>query len=87
MRLASFGLCLVGAASLLGACAAAPSGAPAAVSVQRYATPAAETERAPAHGYSADARRIADCLASYPNYDVRRDRIEVQPGVTRPCPL
>ena len=78
--------------AMLGACAeeaAAPIAGhpPAAVSVQRYATPAAETTGAAPTGYSADARRLADCLASYPNYDYRTDRFELSPGVTRPCPL
>jgi hypothetical protein len=80
------------AIAMLGACAeeaAAPVAGrpPAAVSVQRYARPAVETTDGGTTGYSADARRLADCLASYPNYDYRTDRFELRPGVTRPCPL
>jgi hypothetical protein len=58
-----------------------------AASAQRYAQPAAATTRPAPQGYSADARRIADCLATYPGYDHRTDHIQVRPGVTRPCPL
>jgi hypothetical protein len=56
--------------------------------------PSAEAHGTPANfrsergvGYSARTRRIADCLASFPRYDPGADRIEVRPGVSRPCPL
>lgn len=62
-----------------------PPKPPAAVSAQRYAQPAAEITSQ--KGYSAESRRAADCLASYPGYDLRTDRIQVSAGVTRPCPL
>ena len=91
MREPIVGAVFAAAAATLGACAqdAGGSGAgpPAAVSVQRYANPAVETAPGAPKGYSAAARRLADCLASYPNYDVRTDRYELSPGVTRPCPL
>lgn len=89
MRLPTFTVVLGGALSVLGACAqeAVSVRPPAAVSVERYARPAAATAPDDQHGYSADARRMADCLASYPNYDARTDRLEVRPGETRPCPL
>lgn len=61
--------------------------APAAVAAQRFATPAVESTHLAPHGYSEHARRIADCLSSYPGYDHRTDSIAVRPGVTRRCPL
>lgn len=76
---------LIGLAGLLCACAEGPP--PAAVSAQRFATPAAETARAPPVGYAPDARRIADCLASFPGYDYRTDRMETGPQAGRRCPL
>ncbi len=65
---------------------AADAGKPAAVSAERYGVKASYS--APAeHGYSAEARRITDCLATYRTYDVRTDRVEVRPGVSRRCSL
>lgn len=58
-----------------------------AVSVDRYAAPATYRGTQLEIGYSAKARRMADCLASYKGYDPRLDRVVVKPGVTRPCPL
>ena len=58
---------------------------PIAVSAERFAQPAAYVERG--HGYSERVRHISDCLATYPNYDWRTDRIRVRPGVTRRCEL
>ncbi|WP_133254320.1 hypothetical protein [Phenylobacterium deserti] len=58
---------------------------PVAVSAERFAQPAAYVESG--HGYSERARRISDCLATYPNYNWRTDRIQVRPGVTRRCEL
>ena len=83
---------LIATTAAASACAEAPPApdappAPAAVSVQRFAFPAIESTHLPPHGYSETARRAADCLASYPGYDVRTDRIEVRRGVTRRCPL
>ena len=86
MRLAT--LTAAAGVGVLAACAqmepAPAAHPPSAVSVQRYAAPATET---PQVGYSAGARRLADCLASYPNYDYRTDEYQAAPGVTRRCPL
>lgn len=56
-----------------------------AVSAERFAQPAAYVRGG--HGYSERVRHISDCLATYPNYDWRTDRIVVRPGVVRRCPL
>jgi hypothetical protein len=56
-----------------------------AISAQEHATFAAYRGPTVGHGYSADARRRADCLATYANYDPKSDRIRVAPGVTRRC--
>ena len=58
---------------------------PVAVSAERFAQPAAYIQGG--HGYSERVRHISDCLATYPNYDWRTDRIKVRPGVTRRCEL
>ena len=80
--------CKVLIAGVAGASACAQPQQPAPVAAQRFAVPAAESTRPPPpQGYSQEARRIADCLATYPGYDHRTDRIEVRPGVTRRCPL
>lgn len=63
-----------------------PAREPQAVSAERFAKPAAQVGYTP-HAYSEDARRIADCLATYPSYDHRTDRVEVRPGVTQRCPF
>ena len=58
-----------------------------AVAAEARATPAAYRGPTAGQGYSARARRIADCLATYSNYDPKTDRIRVAPGVTRRCSL
>jgi hypothetical protein len=59
---------------------------PAAATAERQGK--AASYRTPAgHGYSADSRRMADCLASYPNYDPARDRIVEPGGRTRRCEM
>ncbi|HEY8572139.1 hypothetical protein [Phenylobacterium sp.] len=58
-----------------------------AISVDDRAVPASYRGPTVGHGYSARARRIADCLATYPNYDPKSDRVKVAPGVTRRCAL
>ncbi|HEY8616458.1 hypothetical protein [Phenylobacterium sp.] len=58
-----------------------------ATSAQRFAQPASYQGPVTEKGYSARQRRIADCLATYPGYDPRTDRIQVAPGVTRACVL
>jgi hypothetical protein len=70
-----------------GAVAAGPAPA-AAVSAERFAIRADYQGPALNVGYSAEARRRAACLATYPGaYDPRTDRVRVSPGVTRPCIL
>jgi hypothetical protein len=58
-----------------------------APSAERHGVPT--TDRAPAlgQGYSARARHMADCLATYRTYDPDTDRVVVRPGVTRRCGL
>jgi len=58
-----------------------------AASADRYASGASYHGPTVGHGYSAQARRIADCLATHRNYDPKIDRIRVAPGVTRRCGL
>lgn len=89
------GLILLASAALgvtLGAAHAKPAAKPArptaAVSVERFSTPA--SYRAPARqgrGYSAISRHMADCLATYRHYDPDTDQVKVRPGVSRRCEL
>lgn len=58
----------------------------AAVSADSRAVPAAYRGPTVGHGYTADARRRADCLATYPSYDPRADRIRTDRGARR-CTL
>lgn len=60
---------------------------PAAVAAERYAVRANYVDARAGHGYSAEARHMTDCLATYSTYDLRTDRFEVRPGVTRKCQL
>lgn len=60
---------------------------PAAASAERFATPASYRAPTPGHGYSARARHIADCLATYRNYDPDTDRVILRSGVSRKCGL
>lgn len=76
-------LLLVCAAATAACAETSPS---AAVGAQSYAAPASAVVGGPI-GYSDDARRSADCVATYPGYDPRTDTYEVRPGVTRRCPL
>ena len=82
-------LTVAAATSITAGAEAAPHmGAQGAPSAQAYATPA--TYQGPAFniGYSAKARRMTACLASYPGvYDPRTDLVRVRPGVTRRCSL
>ncbi len=76
---------LAAAATLVAAGAGA---APKAPSVEAYAVKATYDGPSFNVGYSAKARRMAACLASYPGvYDPRTDLIRVRPGVTRHCGL
>jgi hypothetical protein len=79
--------------SLAGATAAAAAPAPQggsriAVSADTFAAPAVHRGQVLDVGYSADARRMIECLATYPGaYDPKTDLIRVAPGVTRRCAL
>ena len=62
--------------------------APQASSIEAYAVKATYDGPSFNVGYSAKARRMTACLASYPGvYDPRTDLIRVRPGVTRRCSL
>jgi hypothetical protein len=68
--------------------AAGAQAAPQAPSIEGYAVKATYDGPAFNVGYSAKARRMAACLASYPGvYDPRTDLVRVRPGVTRRCTL
>jgi len=78
-------LALVGAAAADPQQSASPQARKQAISAERYASNADYVSRG--HGYSARERRISACLAAYPTYNWRTDRIQVRPGVTRRCDL
>jgi len=61
-----------------------PAPAPAA---ERYGAPTSYRGPTPGHGYSARDRHMADCLATYRDYNPVTDRVVVRPGVTRRCEL
>lgn len=61
--------------------------APAARAADRFGTQASYRAAPRGHGYSAQARHVADCLATYRRYDPGTDRVLVRPGVTRRCGL
>jgi hypothetical protein len=82
------------AAALVALCACAQSasetaesGTPAAASAQGYGAPTSAVGQTPQQGYSTEARRLADCAASFPNYDYRTDSYQPSPGVIHRCPL
>jgi hypothetical protein len=76
---------LAAAATLISVAAVA---APKAPSIEAYAMKATYDGPTFNVGYSAKARRMTACLASYPGvYDPRTDLIRVRPGVTRRCVL
>ncbi|RAK60456.1 hypothetical protein DJ021_11890 [Phenylobacterium hankyongense] len=60
---------------------------PAAVSAERFGVRANYVGPQVGQGYSARARHMTDCLATYPTYDPRTDRVRVRRGVTRRCGL
>lgn len=85
----AFGALALAAAAIAAPPSHKPSAAAAAAqapSAEAHGVAAAYRTPQAGHGYSAGARRRADCLASYPGYDWRTDRIQVR-GVARPCPL
>jgi hypothetical protein len=80
----------LGAAALAFAAAAAEKPRPAArpapaPAAERYSAPTSYRTPTPGHGYSAQSRHMADCLATYRSYNPDTDRIVVRPGVTRRC--
>ncbi|MDB5468393.1 MAG: hypothetical protein JWQ46_3155, partial [Phenylobacterium sp.] len=50
----------------------------AAVSAERFGVRANYVGPQVGHGYSARARHMTDCLATYPSYDPRTDRVVVR---------
>lgn len=66
--------------------ACAETSTSAAIGAQSYGSPASAVVGGQT-SYSDEARRHADCVATYPGYDPRTDTYEVRPGVTRRCPL
>ena len=58
-----------------------------AVSADRYAIQADYQSPSRGLGYSWQARRAADCLATYRNYDPKTNLISVAPGIVRKCDL
>ena len=62
--------------------------APAAASAERHGAPASYRSPGPGRGYSAQARHIADCLATYhKSYDPQTDKVALRGGATRRCAL
>jgi len=64
----------------------APERVPAAAAAESYGVKTAYANRT-GKGYTARERHMADCLASYPGYDPKTDRVVVRPGLTRRCEL
>jgi hypothetical protein len=61
--------------------------AAAAPSAERYGVAASYRSPTPGRGYSARARHMADCLATYRSYDPNTDRVVLRGGATRRCGL
>jgi hypothetical protein len=59
----------------------------AAPSAERYGVAASYRAPSPGRGYSARARHMADCLATYRSYDPSTDKVVLRGGVTRRCGL
>jgi hypothetical protein len=64
-----------------------PPPPPAAPSADRFGVPTSFRATSDGRGYSARDRHMADCLATYPGYNPKTDRVVVAPGVTRRCGL
>jgi len=58
-----------------------------AAAAARYGVQASYTGPQLEVGYSAGARHIADCLASFPGYDPRTDLIRSPSGAVQRCSL
>jgi hypothetical protein len=84
---AAFALVLPLVPTLASAAEVQPAEKAAAASVGDFAKSASDRGPVLAHGYSERTRRIADCLATYPGYDPRTDRVVVRPGVVKRCTL
>jgi hypothetical protein len=84
---------IVGAVALLATAAQAaprdvqPPQQLAAASAARYGVQASYTGPQLEVGYSAGARHIADCLASFPGYNPRTDQIRSPSGAVQRCRL
>ena len=83
---------IAGAVALVTTAAqAAPKDVPhqqfAAAAAARYGVQASYTGPQLEVGYSAGARHIADCLASFPGYDPRTDLIRSPSGAVQRCSL
>ncbi|MDB5441887.1 MAG: hypothetical protein JWP86_1154 [Phenylobacterium sp.] len=75
-------------ASLAAQAKPAPKQPPAAApSAERFGVPTSFRGASEGRGYSARDRHMADCLATYPGYNPKTDRVIVAPGVTRRCGL
>jgi hypothetical protein len=59
----------------------------AAASAARYGVQASYTGPQLEVGYSTGARHIADCLASFPGYNPKTDRIHTPSGAIQRCRL
>ena len=83
---------LIAAATLIAASVQAQPAVPARVqlaanAVTSYAVQAAYTGPQLNVGYSVSARRIADCLASFPGYNPKTDMIWSRSAPKQRCPL
>jgi hypothetical protein len=74
------------AAALIATVAAAQPVSKIAISVEGYGQQASYRGQALDVGYSARARHMAECLATYPGaYDPKTDLVREGPGVARHC--
>jgi hypothetical protein len=75
-------------ASAAPAAVAAQGASRIAVSADSFAVSAIHHGQALDVGYSAETRRVAACLTSYPGaYDPRTDLVRLTSGMTRRCAL
>jgi hypothetical protein len=58
-----------------------------AASAERYGVAASYRTPSAGRGYSARARHMADCLATYRSYDPNTDKVVLRSGVSRRCGL
>ena len=86
------GIGVIAAAVALTSSVAAAKPAPkrpaAAASAERYGVATSYRAPTPGPGYTARARHIADCLATYSSrYDPHTDKVALRGGATRRCGL